>query len=1131
MEPKSRISLPCLLLAQAQVAFNDNAAKLMLVGLAQAVLPAKDAALTVCVLGGLLVVPFILFAPVVGWVSDRFSKRSVMHAALLFQIAVMLWIVGAIALRQLAPAIAGFFLLSVQACVFSPAKQGILKELVGAEHLGVAAGWMNTLSVLSILGGMVGGGWAFDHWTGELGNPWQGALKTGLVLTGGAVASWLVFLGVQRTQPQSSENFHPGILVSHWKYVSELWREKPLRLAALGIAYFFAFGSVLNLTVFQIGRELHAGQVGSVTTSAILLFIIGVGVAAGSLTAAAFSRKRIELGLVPIGALGLMISMFVAGLSHVDSNIFKWGLFILGVFAGIFTVPLNAYLQAKAKDERRGRMIAAMELMVDGGALAAIAFQYFLAEIIHFSAPAQFLVMIIPSFAVACYVIWLLPESLLRLSAAIIARGIYKVRTIGVENLPKTGGVLLISNHVTYVDAVVLQLACPRTIRFVAYEGFHKTWWLGWALRILGVIPISSRRAKDAVRSVAGFLKRGEVVCIFPEGQLTRTGTLQGLRKGFELMAREGGAPVLPVYLDSLWGSIFSYSDRRFFWKLPNRWPYGALVNFGKPFAPEEARAMEAWQALLDLGEQSFQLRPELQEHLGYAAVQSLASAPWKTLLIDRFPKRREMSRGLVLALSLTLAHRWRASIPGRRVGVVLPPGIGGTVANLALVLAGKIPVNLNFTAGRAALESCLRRAKIETVICAGAMRTKIADFPWPAQTLDVEHEIETCDRFFLLGWVAAVWLLPAPAIASLAGVPKKGDREEAALLFTSGSSGEPKGVVLSHRNILGNVSQFATTNLISRNDTLLGSLPLFHSFGFTVTFWYPVLRGVRLAALPSPLESRAIGETVRDERATVLLSTPTFLRAYVRKIEAGRFRSLRMMVTGAEKLPGDLMRAFQEKFQVPVMEGYGLTETSPVVSVNIPDPGPDLNTGTRAGSVGRLIPGMTARIVDPETHRSRSLFETGILHLRGPNVFCGYLSDEEKTRQVLRDGWFITGDLARFDEDGFLFIEGRLSRFSKIGGEMVPHGTVEQAIVRAFGLEGSDSQPVVVVGVPDEAKGEALVLITTGEISTEALREKLAAAGLPNLWIPKVIRRVDKIPALASGKLDLKSCEALARS
>ena len=503
MEQKSRISLPCLLLAQAQVAFNDNAARFILVGLAQAVLPEEHAAIVVSALAVILILPFVILAPVVGWISDRYPKQKVLNYALILQIGVMLWITAAIASRQLVAAVAGFALLSIQSCIFSPAKQGILKELVGAERLGVAAGWMGGLSVLSILLGMVTGWLAFDRLAEASGDPWAGALQATWYLTAGAAGAWLIFLGVRRTEAQTSEPFSPGILVSHFTYVAALWRERPLRLAALGIAFFWAFGGVVNLSVIQIGRDLHQGQVGSVSISVVLLFIIGIGMAAGSLAAAAFCRKRIELGLVPIGALGLMAAIFTAGCVPIDSAAFRPALFTVGFFAGLFTIPLNAYLQAKAEDARRGRVLAALTLLVDTGGLAAIGLQYALAEMLDLTAPQQFLVMALPSLAVACYVIWLLPESLLRLSAAIIASCIYKVRAIGMENLPKTGGVLLISNHVTYVDAVVLQLACPRSIRFVAYEGFHKTWWLGWALRILGVIPISSRRARDAVRSVA----------------------------------------------------------------------------------------------------------------------------------------------------------------------------------------------------------------------------------------------------------------------------------------------------------------------------------------------------------------------------------------------------------------------------------------------------------------------------------------------------------------------------------------------------------------------------------------------------------------------------------------------------
>lgn len=1130
MENKSRLSLPCLLMAQAQVAFNDNAARFMLVGLAQAVLPADRAALVISSLAVILILPFVFMAPLVGWIADRFPKQKVLHAAMVLQIGVMLWIVAAIASRQLMLAVAGFALLSIQSCIFSPAKQGILKELVGAERLGSAAGLMGGLSILSVLLGMVSGGLLFDRLAKETGDPWQGALQATWIFTAGAVAAWLIFLGIRRTESQTSEPFTSKILVSHFAYIADLWREKPLRLAALGIAFFWAFGGVINLSVIQIGRDLNQGQIGSVSISVLLLFVIGAGMAAGSVVAAVFCRKRIELGLVPVGAVGLMASILAAGVVPMDSPVFRPSLFALGFFAGIFTVPLNAYLQARAEDARRGRVLAALTLLVDTGGLAAIALQYALGEVLGLSAPQQFLVMVLPSLAVAGYVLWLLPESLLRLSTMLIAKCVYRVKARGAENIPAQGGVLLIANHVTYVDAVILQLVCPRPIRFVAYETLHRNFWIGWAVKILGVIPISPRHAKDAVRAVAELLKRGEAVCIFPEGQLTRTGTLQGLRKGFELMARQGEAPVLPVFLDSLWGSIFSYADRRYFWKIPRQWPYVARVVFGKPIPPDQARAVDAWRTLLDLGEEAFELRPELERHLGLASIQALGSSPWRAFLVDRTSGRRTLSRGEVLAAALALSQRWKRSLQGGRVGVVLPPGAGGLIANLALVLAGKIPVNLNFTAGRAAIESCLRRAEIETIISAGILQKKLTDFPWPAHTIDVAREMAVCGKPAMAGWLAAVWMLPSGWIASLAGAPRTGGRNEAALLFTSGSSGEPKGVVLSHRNILGNVTQFAATNLIDRHDTLLGCLPLFHSFGFTATLWYPVLRGVPITTLPSPLESRNVGAAVSEEKVTVLMATPTFLRAYLRKIDAREFASLRMAVAGAEKMPADLGRAFVEKFHVPVMEGYGLTETSPVVSANVPDPGREVNPGTRTGSVGRLMPGLTARIVDPETGEPRSLLETGMLWLRGPNIFSGYLGDEAKTRQVLHDGWFITGDLARFDEDGFLFIEGRLSRFSKIGGEMVPHGTVEEAVARALGMGDGDAPAVAVVGIPDEAKGEALVLLTCADLAADSLREKLAAAGLPNLWIPRIIRRVDKLPMLSTGKLDLKGCEALAR-
>jgi acyl-[acyl-carrier-protein]-phospholipid O-acyltransferase / long-chain-fatty-acid--[acyl-carrier-protein] ligase len=364
--------------------------------------------------------------------------------------------------------------------------------------------------------------------------------------------------------------------------------------------------------------------------------------------------------------------------------------------------------------------------------------------------------------------------------------------------------------------------------------------------------------------------------------------------------------------------------------------------------------------------------------------------------------------------------------------------------------------------------------------------------------------------------------------------IPRQGDHDQAILLFTSGSSGDPKGVVLSHRNLIGNVSQFRAMLDAKREDLILASLPFFHSFGCTVTLWFPLIDGVRIVTYPNPLEAAKCAELIARYRVTIMLAAPTFLRGYLRKAEREQMESVRLTITGAEKLPRSLAEAFAERFGKTVYEGYGLTETSPVVSVNLPDPEPEhpgdpVQPSQRAGSVGKMAPGIAAEIRDPETGAKLALHDVGMLWLRGPNIFEGYLHDAGRTAEVLQDGWLKTGDLGRIDEDGFLFIESRLSRFSKMGGEMVPHETVEQKILAALGLGNEGERAIAIASATDPARGEALVLLSTIEIDLKELRARLNEAGVPNLWIPKIVRRVEQIPVLATGKLDLRRCGELA--
>src|SRR6266700_882160 len=711
-----------------------------------------------------------------------------------------------------------------------------------------------------------------------------------------------------------------------------------------------------------------------------------------------------------------------------------------------------------------------------------------------------------------------------------LVRCVYRVTTQGIQKLPK-GGFLLLPNHITWVDAIVLQLACPRPIRYIIDEEFYRKLILHPFLRAVRCIPIDTRHPRSAIRAAAEQIAAGEIVCLFPEGQLERAGTLLRLQRGYELIARHANAAVVPVWLDQLWGSIFSFQGGRFVTKLPKRIPYPVTIAFGKPLKAEAADIATVREELLKLGEFCFSKRPSLNRHLAEPCVRGLKKRPFATAVVDGLD-HSALSRSKLLGAAAALSRYLRKEFHDERIAIVLPASKGSMVANLAVTLADKVPVDLNFTMGRAANESCCKRANLQVSISATQFMERLKDFPWPERVLKLDELMPRLKPQIILWWMISL-LVPARLLLRLLKIPKKGGHSEAVLLFTSGSTGDPKGVVVSHRNIVGNVSQFRQLLDATKDDAILASLPFFHTFGSTVTLWYPLIEGVRIVTYPNPLEAGKNAELIERYKLTLLLMTPTFLRMYLRKAEPDQLRSLRLIITGAEKLPLDLARHFEERFHKKVYEGYGLTETAPVVSTNLPDPEPKkpgehVQSSSRLGSVGRLAPGMAAEIREPETDRKLSLYETGMLWLRGPNIFEDYLHDPRQTAEVLCHAWLKTGDIGRFDEDGFLYIEGRLSRFSKIGGEMVPHATIESKIVDLLGLSGRDERPLAVMGVQDEAKGEALVLLSAVDIDLAELRSKLHEAGVPNLWIPKQVQHVEAIPVLASGKLDLKKCQGL---
>src|SRR6266478_2642531 len=594
-------------------------------------------------------------------------------------------------------------------------------------------------------------------------------------------------------------------------------------------------------------------------------------------------------------------------------------------------------------------------------------------------------------------------ERVLYFFGRLLVHCFYRVNAIGLENLP-SGGFLLVPNHISWVDALVLQLACPRPIRYVIDQEYYHKPILHPVLRALGCIPINIRHSHAAVRAAAEKIADGEIVCVFPEGQLERRGTLLRLHRGYELIARHANAQVVPVWLDQLWGSIFSFQGGRFFTKFPKRIPYPVTIAFGKPLEPKTADVATVREELLKLGESCFSRRPSLDRHLAEECVRGLKRRPFATAVIDG-TDYTELSRSKLLGAAAALSRYLRKEFSDERIAIVLPASKGSMLANLAVTMANKVPVDLNFTIGRVVNESCCRRANLRVAISATQFMDRLKDFPWPERILKLDELLPGMKPQIIFWWIISV-LAPVRLLLRLLQIPKKGGHDEAVLLFTSGTTGEPKGVVVSHRNVVGNVSQFRELLDAKETDAILASLPFFHTFGSTVTLWYPLIEGVRIVTYPNPLEGAKNAALIERYKLTFLLATPTFLRLYLRKAESEQLRSLRLIIVGAEKLPLDLASHFEERFHKKVFEGYGLTEAAPVVSVNLPGPEPkkpgeQVQSASRLGSVGRLAPGIAAEIREGETDRKLSLFETGMLWLRGPNIFEGYLHDPKRTAEV----------------------------------------------------------------------------------------------------------------------------------
>ncbi len=1098
-------------------AFNDNVSKWIITLYLIDKVPGQGSTYAALV-GGIFVLPFLLFSSHSGFVADVRSKRQVMIAVKVFEVCSMALGYLAISSGHIGFMLVIPFLMGLHSTFFSPAKYGILPEILPERDLSRANGLLEMTTFMAIILGTTLGGLLYKHWAGQPG-------LLNLVLVAVAVVGLMSSFGIPKVPPSGSRTpFRWNPFAELGQGLRELRQQPTLWLTVLGITYFWFLGAFLLAAIAPLGKEVM--KLDPDATSLLETFL-AVGIGVGSLIAGKLSGDKVELGLVPLGSLGMgagAIGIWASGSYAWTAAAFS----LLGLSAGFFAVPLNALLQQKSEKEGKGRFLAVSNFVNAVGMILAFGLLGLFGKW-GLTADRSIMILGLLTFGMTAYLLTILPDFLIRFSLWLFTHTIYRIRIRGQEHVPFKGPALLVCNHVSLVDGLLVGACIQRFVRFMVWKPYYEHKAFHWLLKRMNTIPVAGTRSGvvECLERAREELKAGHVVCIFAEGAISRTGNMLPFKRGFERIVEGLDVPIIPVHLDGLWGSIFSFKEGKFVTKMPRFIPYPVTVSFGKAL-PSSSKAEAVRLAVSELGSDAIGERRRPGDTLAKRFLKTAKRNLGSFAMADSGGK--ELTYGRTLAASLLLAKWVRRNTRGQdHVGLLLPSSVGGALANLAVTLTEKVPVNLNFTAGREAMDYAVKQCGIRTILTSKVFlhKANLEELPGMVFLEDVLKSFGGLSRICA---ALQAWLLPAALLSWMARERRTVASDLATVIYSSGSTGTPKGVMLTHHNILSNMEALEQVYWVTKADRVLGVLPFFHSFGFTGTLWFPLLSGFGGVYHPNPLDAKTVGELTLKYKCTLLMSTPTFYSAYLRKCSKEEFASLRFAIVGAEKLRDSLAADFKEKFGIDLMEGYGCTELSPVVALNVPDyeEAKNFQKGLKRGTVGHPLPGVSVKLVDPDSGAPAEPGKEGLLLVKGPNLMKGYLGQPERTAEAIKDGWYVTGDLACIDEDGFIRITDRLSRFSKIGGEMVPHGKLEEALLPHLGEYAG-----AVTAVPDEQKGEKLVIFHTHPgLSADALWEKLANSELPKLWVPKKdnIRFVEKLPLLGTGKLDLKGLKKLAQ-
>lgn len=1095
------------------------------------------------VVNALILLPFILMFSPSGFLSDRFAKHKIIQYGALSAVIITLMITLTYYMGWFWAAFGLTLLLAIQSAIYSPAKYGYIRELVGDENLAQANALVQAVTITSILFATFIFSAFFESLIPNVYTE-PAELLNSIVILGWllvvlAMAEWLISRSLPKKYAGDANKTFTVKKFLSGNYlrnnIKAIRAHETIWLSIVGLAIFWAISQVV-LASFPA----YAKQSLDITNTLIiqgLLACTGIGIMFGSIIAGKLSRSYIEIGLIPVSAIGITVTLLMLPLVssyYVLASIFV----LLGIFGGLFIVPLNALIQYTASEDQAGTILAGNNWVQNITMLSFLVLTVVFAAM-GFDSITLFYMLAVVALVGAIYTIKKLPHSLARILASSILKRKYKISVVGFDHLPKEGGVLLLGNHISWIDWAIVQIACPRPVRFVMIRNIYDTWYLKPFLKFFGAIPISPGNSKQSLETVNQCLKNGEVVCLFPEGTISRNGHLSEFKTGYERAVEGVDGVIVPFYLRGLWGSLLSRSKSE---KLRDNTATGIkrdiIVAFGQSLSID-TKADALKQKVFELSIDAWEEYTQALEPLPLAWLKSAKKQLNRTSLIDS--SGNKLSHAKTISATLSFAKKIKKISPEQNIGLLLPASSAAIITNLAVMLNGQTSVNINYTSSIDAVHSGMNNADIETVYTSSKFVQKLSNKGIDAEEMLAGKKVvyleelkESISTFTLLKNLMLAYVLPASILYRLCGKSVATDTP-AQILFSSGSEGEPKGIVLSHKNIMGNIKQISDVLNTQSSDVVMASLPPFHSFGLTVTSLMPMVEGIPAVCHPDPTDAVNIAKAVAKYQASIMCGTATFLRLYARnqKVQPLMFDSLRVVVAGAEKLSNDVREAFELKFKKEIFEGYGATETTPVASVNIPDK-LDLSTwkpqvGQRAGSVGLPLPGSCFRIVDPETMQTLPLGEDGLILISGGQVMQGYLNDTEKTASVIveLDGrrWYKTGDKGHLDKDGFLTIIDRYSRFAKIGGEMVSLGAVEQSIKKVIG----DDVELVAVNVKDNKKGEKIILLVQHYKDVGVLRQQLIDSNMNPLLIPAQFIEVDEVPKLGSGKIDFKAAKQLA--